>query len=275
MADVLVVARPNLDRVWRLASPLAPGGRSSYERVEDRYGGGGFFTGAALIALGHRVRLVATLADDAQGRAFRDDLIKMGFDLENVKMVAGRTIPVEVLIDPSGERTIIVSALAEHAPVAALPPAAADVVYVNARRLEPRVMEAAMKRSLVVAQAPLEPDQRRPCHVLVASRSDLTAAQLADPSAFSRAVAGEAMEAFVLTDGALPVRIFSAAGEVGIPVAPVAPIEDSSGAGDVFCAGLIDALIRRQSIADSVRFGGDRAARFLIDRTNLFEASTA
>jgi ribokinase len=273
MADVLVVARPNVDRVWRLSAPLAPGGRNSCERVDDRYGGGGFYTGAALIALKHRVRLVATLAGDAKGQAFRDDLIRMGFDVDYVTMISGRTIPVEVLVDPTGERTIVVSASAEHTIVMNLPLEKADVVYVNARRVEATQMENAMKRSLIVAQAPLEPEERRPCHVLVASGSDLTAAQLDDPFAFARAVAGEAVGAFILTDGARPVRIFSVDGEARVPACPVPAIEDSSGAGDVFCAGLIDALIRGEPITDSVRFGGAYAARFLSDRAKLFDVS--
>ncbi|SFK59602.1 hypothetical protein [Methylocapsa palsarum] len=177
MATVLVVTRPNLDRVWRLSTPLKTGARSSYERVNFRYGGGGFYAGSALIALRHHVRLAATLADDAQGRAFRSDLIKAGFDVENVRMVAGRTIPVEVLIDPSGERTIIGSASAEHAIVAHIPLDGVDALYVNVRHIEPGLMKAAADRCLVVAQAPLEADELRPCHVLVASRSDLTPAQ--------------------------------------------------------------------------------------------------
>ena len=72
MAAVLVVARPNIDRVWRLSAPLKPGARVSYERIDMRYGGAG------LIAPKHEVRLAATLADDAKGRAFHADPSRRG-----------------------------------------------------------------------------------------------------------------------------------------------------------------------------------------------------
>jgi sugar/nucleoside kinase (ribokinase family) len=57
-----------------------------------------------------------------------------------------------------------------------------------------------------------------------------------------------------------------------MPACPLALIEDSSGAGDVFCAGLIDALVRGLSVSGAVEFGASHAARFLADRTRFFEA---
>ncbi len=273
MATILTIARANIDRVWHLTAPLVAGGRNSYKSIDERYGGGGFYTGIALVTLKHRVRLAATIADDPKGRRFRSDLIKFGFDVEYVKMVAGQMKPVEVLVDPWGERTIIAPATVEHGIVADLPLDDIDVVYVNARRVEPRLMEAATERSLVVAQAPLEPGERRPCHFLIASHSDLSPAQKADPLSFAQTAAGDALRAYIVTDGARPVRIYSADGDGTIPVCPLSQIDDSSGAGDVFCAGLIDALTRGLSICDSTLFASFLATRFLADRARLFDAS--
>lgn len=273
MASILLIARANLDRTWRLDAPLAPGARISYHCVDEGYGGGGFFTGSALIALEHRVRLAATLADDERGRAYRSDLIKAGFEVKNVTMAPGRTVPVEVLVDPSGERTILTAAAVEHAVVADVPLEDADLVYVNARRVDPRLMEAAAQRGLVVAQAPLEAGERRACHILIRSRSDPSAAQEADSFSFARSVAGDRLRAYIVTDGARPVRIYGADGKTTVPVPPVAAIADSSGAGDVFAAGIVDATIRGLSSVDAVRFGSALAARFLAARTALFDTS--
>ncbi len=93
MATVLIIARLNIDRVWRLTAPLVAGGRNSYKSIDERYGGGGFYTGIALVTLKHRVRLAATIADDPKGRRFRSDPIKFGFDVECVKMVADLEAP--------------------------------------------------------------------------------------------------------------------------------------------------------------------------------------
>lgn len=273
MATVLVIARPNLDRVWRLSAPLVVGGRNAYEHIEERYGGGGFYTGSALIALGHHVRLMATLADDAKGRAFRGDLHRAGFDVANVRMVPGQTIPVDVMIDPLGERTIFACASVEHASVADFPLDNVEAVYVNARRVEPRLMQSAMARGLVVAQAPLELEQLRPCHYLVASRSDLAPARTLAPLDQARAVAGDGLLAYIVTDGARPTHIYSAAGETIIPAQTLSRSADSVGAGDVFCAGLIDALIRGLSIDNAVAFGGAHAAGFLSNRENPFDVT--
>jgi sugar/nucleoside kinase (ribokinase family) len=256
--------------VWRLSSPLTAGGRNSYERVEERYGGGGFYTGTALIALKHHVRLMATLADDAKGRLFRGDLARAGFDVTKIRMVPGETIPVEVMVDPLGERTIISSASVEHAVIHDFALDGVDVVYVNARRVDPRPMQAAMERCLVVAQAPLESEQRRPCHFLVASHSDEKASQIADPLAYAQSVAGDGLMAYIVTNGALPTRIYSAAGEAILPACAITGIEDSSGAGDVFCAGLIDALVGERSVTEAVQAASAHAARFLKDRGRLF-----
>ena len=273
MASILVIARPNLDRAWRLEAPLVPGARIAFGRVDERYGGSGFFTGSALIALGHRVLLAGTLADDERGRAYRCDLIRAGFDVANVTMARGPTVPVEVLIEPSGERTILSAASVEHAVVADVPLEGVDLVYVNARRVDPRLMEAATRHSLVVAQAPLQAGERRACHVLIGSRGDLPTAQAANSFSFAQIVAGDQLRAYIVTDGARPVRIYGADSEATVPVPPVSTIADSSGAGDVFAAGIVDATIRGLPIVDAVRFGSALAARFLTDRNALFDAS--
>lgn len=155
MATVLVVGSVNVDRIWHLATPVRAGGRLTCTGRETRLGGGGFNTGAALLALGHSVRLVATLADDADGRACHAALERRGFDMRHVGLVAGRTEPLDILVEPSGERTIIAPVAAERRPLDVLPAAGVDLVYVNRRRVDPAAMADLLLRLSIVAQLPL------------------------------------------------------------------------------------------------------------------------
>lgn len=272
MATVLVVGSVNVDRVWRLAAPLRSGARLTFTDVSTRLGGGGFTTGAALLALGHAVRLVATLADDGGGRVCHAALVRRGFDTRHVRFAEGRTAPLEILVEPSGERTIIAAAVAERRRLEVLPTDAVDLVYVNARRVAAEATAALLPRVPVVAQCPLEPGERRPAHVLLAATSDLVLP--ADAFAYARGIAGPALEAFVLTDGEQPVRLFDAFGETVVPVPPQPPPADTTGAGDVFAAGYVDGLLDGAAPPEAVRRGNAVAARFLADRAAIAEPAT-
>jgi sugar/nucleoside kinase (ribokinase family) len=269
MAVVLVAARCNLDRVWRLAMPLKPGGRHSYRSVEERYGGGGTYTGSALAALGHSVRLAGTLADDDRGRRYRADLSARGFDVSALRPVPGATVPMEILLDPLGERTIVAPVAVEHAPLATLDLDGVDLLYVNVRRVAPGLLEAAADRLPVIAQVPLEAGEQRSCHWLVGSASDLSEKLGADPFGFGRAIAGDRLEALVVTGGPAPVRVWTAEGGMQVAPAALPAVPDSSGAGDVFAGALADGRLRGLPVREAVAAACDFAVRFLADRASV------
>lgn len=270
MGHVLVVGSVNVDRILRLAAPLGGGGRVSVIGTELRCGGGGFATGAALLALGHRVSLVATLAGDEAGRACRAVLERLGFDLRHLVASEAPTVPLEIFVDPLGERTIVAPATSEARRLTALPAIAADLAYVNVRRADPGVLEDLARRTRVVAQVPLEAGERRPAEVLVASASDHAFALGAGAFEHARRISGPGLKALVATDGPRPVRLCEAEGRSDIALTPVdlpeGAARDSTGAGDVFAAGFIDGCLRGSPYAACVRRGSETAARFLADR---------
>lgn len=271
MAHVLVVGSVNVDRIVRIAAPLGAGGRGSVLGTQWRCGGGSFATGAALLALGHRVSLVATLSTDAAGEACRAVLTRLGFDLRHVASSDAPTVPLEIFVDPSGERTILAPAASEARRLTALPALAADLAYVNVRRAETGVLEALAGRCRVVAQVPLEAGERRPAEVLIASASDHAFALGEGAFTHAREIGGPGLRALVATDGARPVHLSEANGRTQVPLAPVdlpdVAARDSTGAGDVFAAGLIDGCLRGLPYAACIRRGSETAARFLADRT--------
>lgn len=266
MAHVLVAGSINVDRLWRLAGPLAAGGRVTHGGTELRIGGGGFSTGATLLALGHHVTLVTTLSTDDAGRACLEALSRLRFDVRHVRLTEAPTIPLEIFIDPSGDRTILAPAATEARRLTALPPATVDMAYVNVRRAEPGLLAELAGRTRVVAQVPLEAGEHRPAEILVASASDHAFPSGEGALRQARQIGGPALSALVLTDGARPVEVCDDAGRSGVPVAPLTRPTDTTGAGDVFAAGLIDGLLRGAPAVAAVRRGNEIAARFLADR---------
>lgn len=261
MARFLLVASAHIDRVWHLEGPLVPGGRQRHRLVERRYGGGGFHTGSVLLALGHRVALATALSDDVDGRRHHRALARRGFAMEAAETVAQPTEPLEILLDPAGERTILLPARPRRLtrPIA---PEGMDLVYLNLRH-RPDYPEAAASR--VTTQMPLDPDERRPAAVVIASRSDFA---IPDAALFdrARATAGPDFRHLVVTAGAEPVTILSAGGADHVPVPPLPPGTDTTGAGDFFAAGLLDGLARGMPATRAAAHGAATAARVLSDR---------
>lgn len=93
----------------------------------------------------------------------------------------------------------------------------------------------------VVAHWPC-PGFEGPCDVLVASADDCDAVTRADPLGAGRAQVGGRLSSFVMTHGADKVVAHGAQGRIEASPPP-ATVVDATGAGDVFAAGLLDALV--------------------------------
>lgn len=261
MADLLLVATIALDRIWRLDGPLRPGARIAWRSVTTRHGGGGINTGTELVRLGHRVRVAGVVRDDAQGRESLAEMERRGLDASLMAVLPGESTITEILVEPGGERTLI------FPPRVAGPrpgPARldADLVYVNAGQLPDATDRALAEHPRVVAQFPRLPNMAHPARWLIASRSDVP--DEAPDTLFAR---GQALcpgaWTLVITDGRRPVTVVEDGRETLVPVPDVVQAEDTTGAGDVFAAGMIDALVRGGTIEDAVRQGMMSAARHL------------
>jgi sugar/nucleoside kinase (ribokinase family) len=254
VARIVVVGSAAQDEVVWLRQPLSEGHHLDASRRKLRLGGGGANTAIPLCNAGHQVRLVAAVGADPAGDWLLGLLEAAGVDTSLVTRVPGESTRSLVLLDPAGERTIINlhRCGAQCAPerVRSL---VADAVYVRCRELDLAVAIAERAAdSLVVAHVPPLAACSRPAAVLVGSAADLPPAFLADPWAAGRAIAGDALRWVVVTlgpEGALAVR----PGECLRVPAPEVAVVDTTGAGDVFAAGLVHGLVEGRPMAEALR----------------------
>lgn len=250
MADFLVIGALALDRPVWLEGRLEPGGRvagrSLGARLAPRLGGGGANAGVALMKAGHTVKLASLVAADDAG----DQAIAMakaaGLDVALVGCRPGESRTTLILIDPDGERLVLgldldrtrltlpsLPAPLDH------PDIQPDGVYVRAAFPGAEAW-AAVSRGPVVVHWP-SPTYAGPADVVVCSADDLAPEVLATPFGAASAVFGPRLSAIVVTHGAEGASAHSAGAVISVRPPP-AKVTDSTGAGDVFAAGLLEAL---------------------------------
>jgi sugar/nucleoside kinase (ribokinase family) len=251
MARLLVIGNANADEVVRLDAPLVAGGHVRGRPEGIRLGGGGANAAVALAQAGHAVTLWAALGEDADGAMIRLACRAHGLDDSGLRTVPGGiTNRHLVLIGPDGDRTLIARrTLAADA--AGSPPDSLTAEGLLVKSFAPSltpVMAARLARGPVVAHAP--PDagvsgiETWPASVWVTSESEMSPTQRADPLGDAVARGGPGLRWLVITRGADGAEALGRDGvRLTVPAAPAARIVDTTGAGDVFAAGLLHALV--------------------------------
>ncbi|GAA4887996.1 PfkB family carbohydrate kinase [Ferrimonas pelagia] len=252
MGRALIIANINCDHILRLNRPLTSGARIHYEEVGFRLGGGGANTGLGLIWAGHQVTLLSQVGEDSRGDWLIEQAEAQGLDCQWVHRHVGATQPLQLLMEPCGERTI----LRPNRPRLMLPPQVTtqdlDALYVNlsAEGL-PQLMQRAVSEGVQVFSQLPKDLSRRPCHYLLTSSDDLHQSGVDDPWVFARQIGGESLKAFVVTRGAEGAIAYCAEGEIRCEAVP-ATLVDSTGAGDCYAAGLMHGILRHQPLAQAM-----------------------
>jgi sugar/nucleoside kinase (ribokinase family) len=209
-----------------------------------RIGGGAANTALFLARAGDRPVVVSAVGADLDGERLGQDLARMGIDIQYLDRWGEQTTRSLVMLDQAGERTIVNLARAPVPLPSGLADIAADACYV--RSADPAltaVLARRVTRGPVLAHVPPTAAGFRPAQVLVGSASDLDTDFLADPFAAGRRIAGAVLQWMVVTYGSEGARAFGRDSELACP-APEVPVRDSTGAGDVFAAGLVHGLAR-------------------------------
>ena len=264
MSNILLLANLNCDRVLQLDKPLTTGGRHHYDDMGRRLGGGGANTGLGLVFAGHHVALVSQIGNDKTADWLLAEASLQGLDCHLLQRNDLLTPELLLLMTPDGERTII----RPHRPVFTLGLAPDftlwDALYINSSAVGAEIWaKAALEHTLVVAQ--LSKDERaRPCHILISSKSDMAGRCLnMDDSAaiwqYGQQIAGTQLRYFIVTDGQNGATAYSQQSKLNIP-ALAAKVVDTTGAGDAFASGLINALLEKKEITAAMSQGAYWAA---------------
>ena len=253
MARIAVVGSVAQDEVVTLAHPLREGGHLETTGRARRLGGGAANTAVPLRHAGHDVLVVSPVGTDDVGEWLIEQLRDAGVDTSAVVRVPGESTRSLVLVDPEGERTIVnLHRCREQAPPARLRGLELDALYVRSRETDlADVLADATRRATVVAHVPPLSDGARPAHVLLGSAADLPEAFVADPWDTAEAVAGPLLRYVVITRGPHGAEAVSAEERIATP-APAVEAVDTTGAGDVFAAGLVHALLLRRPMAQAL-----------------------
>jgi ribokinase len=268
MSEIAVVGSLNLDTTVRVPRLPAPGETILGTGHFSDSGGKGANQAVAAARLGRSVAMVGMVGDDDAGRHLLASLAGSGVDTSSVAISDGHRSGIAVItVDASGENTIVVDpgANGDLAPgvLDEEPVKSAAVVLLQLEIPLDTVAAAAQLATgtVVLNPAPaavLERHLLDSIDVLVPNATELASltgdsapSSVADAIAMARRLQGPAAVVVTLGgDGAVLV-----AGDFDAHVAaPLIDPVDPTAAGDAFCGGLADALVRGDSIHDAVRW---------------------
>lgn len=269
MSRILLLANLNCDRVLQLDKPLAAGWRHHYLDIGQRLGGGGANTGLGLIFAGHDVALVSQVGNDKTADWLLAEASLRGLDCHLLQRNDLLTPELLLIMTPDGERTIIRPQRPTFTLNQAPDFAHWDALYINSSAINADIWaEKALADTLVVAQ--LAKDERlRPCHILITSKTDLAERYLNKGQhnaqhnkalwQYAQQIAGRQLRYFIVTDSENGASAYNQTSQLHIP-ALAAKVVDSTGAGDAFASGLINALLAKKGISEAISEGAAWAA---------------
>lgn len=259
VARFLVFGTIAWDEPIRLYSALRSGGRMLGETLPARLGGGGANAGAALANAGHEVAVAAGVAEDARGEALLAEAARAGIDLRFVSRGPAKSMRTLIFLEPNGERAILGLDWRPPSPEAPRPqPITRELVEAYAPDgIFLRSASAGVGLAVqgfagpILAHWPFALESGAAADVLIASRDDVGEAPGGDPLAWAKAKLGHRCAFAVITDGAHGAQAFGEAGVLHQPADP-ARVVDTTGAGDIFAAGLLEALVAGAGMAQAL-----------------------
>lgn len=257
-ASVLVVGSVNLDIVATAPTLPRPGETVIGATLQRHPGGKGANQALALARLGAEVRLWARVGDDA----FADEALALleaeGVDLTAVVRLPGATTGVALIgVDGSGENQILVASGANALPTPGDLPAGIDRALLCQLECPLDVVAAAVRRAEGFVALNLAPFAALPQGCL--ERADLVVVNQIEAEALG-AAAARIGGALAVTLGAAGAQLFRKGRLTAQAQPPRVDPVDATGAGDVFTAALMVALLEGRSDPEALRFACAAAA---------------
>ncbi|MEU1539387.1 carbohydrate kinase family protein [Actinacidiphila glaucinigra] len=246
--------------VWTKGMGTSPGGIANFA--------------VALRRLGLRTSLSAAFGEDLLGTHLWHELsVTEGVDLSRSRRFAGWPTPVTVSLAYDGDRALVTHGqeppLGPDAMIGEPPPSRAAIAHIGAEPLE-WVGRAHSAGTLVFADVGWDPSERWSpavleqlalCHAFMPNAEEAMAYTRTGTPRAALSRLADLVPLAVVTDGAGgALAVDSTTGEsasvAGLPVDAV----DTTGAGDVFGAGLVAATLAGRPLADRLRFANLVAA---------------
>ena len=267
MSRILIVGALAWDRPIWLEAPVASGvrlrGQTIGGKLEGRLGGGGANAGAALVAAGHDVAVMSLVSEEGDGPRIMAAAAAAGIDLSAVARTRGPGGQTLLLIEPGGERIVLGLDSSWRLDADSTDLSALALAAQRARAFKPHALyvrsplhgSADLMNAIpgpVVVHWPTSPEVLARAHILVGSADDLPPEASEDPYVAARTSGAASLHACIVTQGSGPVIVGLEAER--IEVAPPSAIpKDTTGAGDIFAAGLLDALCEGAGLPDAVQ----------------------
>ncbi|HWW48164.1 MAG TPA: PfkB family carbohydrate kinase [Xanthobacteraceae bacterium] len=271
---ILSVGMPVRDLVFHVKNPPALGHKAQAHRYEEIAGGNGLNAAIAMARLGARPKLCGPMGGDADGAAgyILHRLADERIDATTLVPMADVVTPISsIMIDPSGERTIITfrdPRLYE----AKLPDTellldgcAAILVESRCAPFATELCAAAHRRGIPVVvdvdrkMAMGDPLMTAATHLVCSKEALLATTAAADTGEALRKLAAVTPAFVAATDGGNGMCWLDGSRLLALPAFAVTAV-DTLGAGDVFHGAFTVAMAQGQSIAEAMRFSAGAAA---------------
>ncbi|MEV7828439.1 PfkB family carbohydrate kinase [Microbacterium enclense] len=245
-ARLTVVGAINVDLTARVERAPAAGETVADGVLQRGPGGKGANQAVAAARLGAAVRLIGAVGDDAEGRGIRDRFASLGVDATGVQTTDAATGTALIVVDATGENSIVVCAGAN----AAINADALGVEHGAAVLLQLEVSDAVVSAAARAAGfLALNAAPARPLPDGVLDRCDLV---IVNETEYAQLPEVHDAPLLCVTLGAEGARLYRhgelVASAPGVPTTVV----NTVGAGDAFCAALVVGLLRGDSEADAL-----------------------
>ena len=269
------------DRAQTLYEAMGPGREIS--------GGSAANTLAGLARLGHKTAFIGQVANDQLGQVFAHDVRAGGIDFTVLPREAepptGRCL---ILVTPDGQRTMnTFLGAAQHLPESALDKAkieAAAWLYLEGYLWNAPESRAAMTGAIRVAKAAgrkvaltlsdafvvhghrdefFELIDAGQIDLLFANDTEVRAMMQDEDIEAAVAALAARVPTLVCTHGAAGAEAHHGGEHARVPAEPVAAVVDTTGAGDLFAAGVFAGLAQGRSLADCLTMGAVCAAEVI------------
>ena len=263
MAEVCVLGTLAADVMVRVPTLPRPGEHVQGEDLGWRVGGSSANVAWGLVGGGHRVELIGPVGDDDLSIRMLAELAARGIRTDRCVRVAAPAPRALILLDESGERTIIVlgrGSAIEGYPIIDLPDLAhVDCVYVESFVRFPGTRAGFGPDTLVVATAPTLVKHGGPADLVIGSEMQYPGGWQSSPYEAARAVAGPRLRWVIVTHGARGADAYGPDRSCHVPGRRARQI-DATGAGDAFAAGLIGGLLDGLGIEEAMEIGSRQGA---------------